>query len=76
MSEDFLRMKPPPRVEVLSDKEAIIKKLSAISNELKHMTDNDKKIKILIDFNEFIKKNKEIIKKKCPDKLVSILNSL
>jgi len=76
MSEDFLRMKPPPGGEVLSDKEIIIKKLSAISDELKHITDNEKKIKILIDLNEFIKKNKEIIKKKCPDKLVSILNSL
>lgn len=61
---------------VKPDKETIIKNLSAISDELKHITDNDKKIKILINLNEFIKKNKEIIKKKCPDKLVSILNSL
>jgi len=61
---------------ISNEKEKVIDKLSAISSNLKKITEREEKIKILIDLNEFIKENKDIIKKKCPDKLVSILNSL
>jgi hypothetical protein len=56
--------------------EEIIKILSNLSEKLSELKDHDKKIQLLIEFDSFLKENKEIIKKKCPDLLVSVLNSL
>jgi hypothetical protein len=54
----------------------IIEELSIISSQLKKLTDIDEKLDLLYYLNDFLKENKEIIKEKCPDKIVSILNSI
>lgn len=56
--------------------ERVINYLSEISDKLKKVTAKDAKIQMLMDLTRFIEKNKEIIKKNCPDKLVAILNSI
>ncbi len=54
----------------------ILNYLSDISSRLKKITDRDEKVQILVKFDEYLKKYGDIIEKECPDKLVSILNSL
>lgn len=54
----------------------IIKELSKLSEKLQDTKDHGEKIKLLVEFDKFLKNNKEFIKEKCPDKIVSILRSL
>jgi hypothetical protein len=54
----------------------IIKRLSEFSEELQEAISHDEKIHLLVNFDNFLKTNKEFIKRNCPDKLVSILRSI
>ena len=54
----------------------IITRLSKFSEELQDVNSHDEKINLLVQFDAFLKTNKEFIKEKCPDKLVSILRSI
>ena len=54
----------------------VIKRLSEFSEELQDAGSHDEKIDLLVNFDNFLKTNKEFIKKNCPDKLVSILRSI
>ena len=54
----------------------IVNKLSKFSEELQDASSHDAKINLLVKFDNFLKINKEFIKEKCPDKLVSILRSI
>jgi len=54
----------------------IIKRLSEFSEELQDAISHDEKIHLLVNFDNFLKTNKEFIKRNCPDKLVSILRSI
>lgn len=74
MSKSEIEIQKTKRAQI--NEEKIIEELSTMSSNLKKITDRDEKIKVLINLNEFIKEYKDIIKKRCPDKLVSILNSL
>ena len=58
------------------DREKIAEHLSFISSKLKKVKDNNIKIHMLVELNDYLKENGEIIEKVCPEKLVSILNSL
>ncbi len=58
------------------DKEKIVEHLSLISSKLKKIKGPDKKVKILVELNDYLKENGEVIEKVCPEKLISILNSL
>ncbi len=60
----------------ISKEESVVEYLTNLSSKLKKVKDREKKIQILVDFNEYLKLNGDIIEKKSPDKLVSILNSL
>ena len=69
--------KAEEKVERISEnKEKIVQHLSLISSKLKRIKDRDKKIHILVELNDYLKENGELIEKVCPEKLVSILNSL
>jgi antitoxin component of RelBE/YafQ-DinJ toxin-antitoxin module len=73
-----LEVIPIPKKEkkdVLHEKE-VIKKLSDFSEKLSEIKSQNEKVRILIEFDEFLKNHKEIIKDKCPNLLVSVLNSL
>jgi hypothetical protein len=74
LSKSEIEIQKTKRAQI--NEEKIIEELSTMSSNLKKITDRDEKIKVLINLNEFIKEYKDIIKKRCPDKLVSILNSL
>jgi len=63
-------------VEKKAQAEDIIEVLSDMSEKLSEIKTHDEKIQLLVEFDEFFKKNKDLIKEKCPDMLVSILNSL
>jgi len=54
----------------------IIKKLSKISSQLKKISNYDEKIELIVELDDYIRDNKDAIKEKFPDLLVSILNSL
>ncbi len=54
----------------------IINRLSIFSEELQDISSHDEKINLLVNFDNFLKINKEFIQKNCPDKLVSILRSI
>ena len=56
--------------------EEIIRTLIILSDRLSDMKNHGEKINFLKKFDSFLKKNEEIIKKKCPDLVVSVLNSL
>ena len=77
----FFSLKSPIESEIVEnfsaypEEERVIKKLLIYASKFKKITDKNEKIRLLIRLNEFIKKNKELIKKKCPDLLVDILNS-
>jgi len=58
------------------EEEDLITKISEISTELMHLTNNDEKIRLIGQLNRLLLENKELIKKKYPDILVSILDSL
>ncbi|MHA1491257.1 MAG: hypothetical protein ACTSRI_16605 [Promethearchaeota archaeon] len=58
------------------DKEKIVEHLSLMSSKLKEINDFNKKIHILMEFNDYLKENGDMIEKVCPEKLISILNSL
>lgn len=72
--------KPHDKVEQKGDlepeEENIIQELSKLSEKIQDAKDHDKKIELLVKFDKFLKDNKEFIKDKCPDKMVSILRSL
>lgn len=59
-----------------NDESEIVSVLSKMVSDMKKLKDNDKKIEMLVEFDDFLKKNKEIIKKKYSDKMVSLLRSL
>jgi len=61
--------------QILDDNE-VIEQLSNFSEKLSEMSSQDEKVRILIEFDEFLKQNKEVIKNKYPNFIVSILNSL
>jgi len=63
-------------VEKKAQTEDIVEVLSDLSEKLSEIKIHDEKIQLLVEFDEFFKKNKDLIKEKCPDMLVSILNSL
>ena len=54
----------------------IIEYLTKISSQLKKIPEREKKIDVLVELNDFLRENKDTIKEKFPDLLVSILNSL
>ncbi len=56
--------------------ESIARVLSNFSEKLSETKNQEEKLKILVEFDEFLKNNRDIIKKRCPNLLVSILNSL
>lgn len=58
------------------DEKQIVNTLLKISFKLRKLSNHDKKILILVDLDDFLNKNKKIIKEKYSDLLVSILNSL
>ena len=58
------------------DTSKIAEHLSNISTKLKNLTDKDEKIQILVELNDYLKIYGDLIEKTCPEKLVSILNSL
>jgi len=58
------------------DADEISKTLSDISERQSQSDSEDEKLKILAEFDKILKTNKEIIKEKYPNLLVSILNSL
>ena len=60
----------------IEDKEKIVEHLSNFSSELKKTKDQDKKVHLLVELNDYLKKNGAVIEKVCPEKLISILNSL
>ena len=70
--------KEEKRVKENSELESIeiIGRLSKFSEELQDAKSHDEKINLLVKFDNFLKINKEFIKEKCPDKLVSILRSI
>ncbi len=69
--------KAEEKVEKTSkDNEKIVEHLSLISSKLKKIKDRDKKINILVELNDYLKEKGDVIEKVCPEKLVSILNSL
>ena len=59
-----------------NDESEIVSVLSKMVSDMKKLKDNDKKIEMLVEFDDFLKKNKEIIKEKYSDKMVSLLRSL
>ncbi len=64
------------RFEKALEKDEIASHLRKISSSLKTISNRDEKIEKLIKFNDFLEKNKELIKEKYSDLVVSILNSL
>ncbi len=62
-------------LDTKSEKE-IVKTLMSLSERLSDIKEHSKKMELLKKFDVFLKKNEMIIKEKCPDLLVSILNSL
>jgi antitoxin component of RelBE/YafQ-DinJ toxin-antitoxin module len=73
-----LEVIPFPKEEkkkFLHEKE-VIKQLSYFSEKLSEIKSKNEKVRILVEFDRFLKNNKEIIKDKCPNLLVSVLNSL
>lgn len=59
-----------------NNKEKIFEYLSSLSSKLKKTKDRGQKIQALVELNEYLLKHGETIEKVCPEKLVSILNSL
>jgi len=69
--------KAEEKLEKISDKkEKIVEHLSLISSKLKRIKDPNKKVHTLVELNDYLKENGEAIEKVCPEKLISILNSL
>ena len=62
--------------ETIEEKEKLVEDLSNISSKLKETKDRDEKIEILVELNDYLKEHGNSIEKICPEKLVSILNSL
>ena len=56
--------------------EKIVEHLSLISSKLNKIRNCDKKIYMLGELNDYLKENGKVIEKVCPEKLISILNSL
>lgn len=56
--------------------EEIANYLRKFSSNLKKISNREKRIKKIVDLDDFLKENKEIIKQKYSDLVVSILNSL
>jgi len=56
--------------------ENIQNKLLEIASKLRSSIDKNEKIRLIVDLNDFLKKNKKIIKAHFSDSLVFILNSL
>lgn len=54
----------------------LMKEISGISTKLMYITNNDEKIQLIVQLNSLLKENIDLIKKKYPDILVSILDSL
>lgn len=50
--------------------------LTEFSDKLSEMKNPEEKIKLMAKFDTFLKENKEKIREKCPNLLVSVLNSL
>ena len=75
--EKEVRKEEPAVKENLESKGInIINRLSKFSEELQDTSSHDEKINLLVKFDYFLKTNKEFIKEKCPDKLVSILRTI
>ena len=69
--------KAEEKLEKTGDKkEKIVEHLSLISSKLKKIKDPNKKVHMLVELNDYLKENGEVIEKVCPEKLISILNSL
>lgn len=77
MVEKMIDNKAEEKQEKLTEKkEKIVEYLSKISSKLKKTKDRDKKVEILVELNDYLKEYGDSIEKVCPEKLVSILNSL
>jgi len=71
-----IALKKKDLMNTYDEVDEVIKILSEISENLSESQNQDEKIKILVEFDEFIKKNKTLIQEKCPNLLISVLNSL
>jgi len=70
IEKDFKKIYKSKSDEILLDK------LLDFSSKLKYTRNEKEKVQLLIELNNFMKDNKEIIKSKYSDIIVSILNSL
>lgn len=70
------RIKIDKKEELEFKSKYIIERLSKFSEELQDAGSHKAKIELLVKFDKFLKDNKEFIRQKCPDKLVSILRTL
>lgn len=75
-SQDIIQPPEDDELEIDENDSALIRQFTALSSKMKKIADPDKKIELLLSVDDFIKTHEVFLKKKYPELLVNILNSL